>query len=696
MEFDNGSSNEHDINSNEEQNVNIVQSHVSSQNIDDHVNNTECENSDIESENVNGDNGDNNKEIENEREENEIREDVTTDVSNNEDNNDNSEETNDENDEAQNDVALLRQWAIQSCIEHCHLDSLLRILRKQLIPNLPTTSKTFLGTTSANYKIKKFRSNDDVIIGEFVYFGIAEGLRRCVNREIHQTNILNLQINCDGLPLYKSSSKEFWPILCKVHNIPDIYKPFPVAIFSGNGKPNNVHSYLNDFICEINELTREGIIIDERIFRVHIMCFICDRPARSFLKCIKGHGGYNACERCSVPGQRCQNRTVYSSVSCAKRTDKSFREQQDPQHHIGISPLLRLEPPINMVKEFVLDFMHQSCLGVMKKMILDFWLEGNLTTKLSQNKKRLLSQSLIELQSQIPVDFQRTTRSIADISKWKATEYRLFLLYVGPVVLQQILEKRYYNHFLLFHVACRILCSDNLCLKYNFQAKVYLKNFVLLTKQYYNTQSLVLNIHSLSHLADDVKNMKCSLSNYTAFPFENQLGKIKRMLRSGNRSLAQFCRRQHESFNAELKKVTLPKTIIILKIGLPEPYGRIPIKKIKYKETILTCKNPNNVVYLTNKNIIKIKTMYIPQNRKKKNIILTGYKLKIVKPMFTFPDDSDKLDMWQVVETTIETTCLLQSVISKMVLLKTTIYENDDENDDEEETKTFVMPLLHM
>lgn len=219
----------------------------------------------------------------------------------------------------------------------------------------------------------------------------------------------------------------------------------------------------------------------------------------------------------------------------------------------------------------------------------------------------------------------------------------------------------------------------------------------MLTKQYYNTQSLVLNIHSLSHLADDVKNMKCSLSNYTAFPFENQLGKMKRMLRSGNRSLAQFCRRQHESFYAESKKVTLPKTIIILKTGPSEPCGRTPIKKIKYKETILTCKKPNNVVFLTNKNIIKINTMYIPQNGRKKDIILTGYKLKIVKPMFTFPDNSGKLDMWQVVETTIETTCLLQSVACKMVLLKTTIYENDDEeNDDAEEIKTFVMPLLHM
>lgn len=119
---------------------------------------------------------------------------------------------------------------------------------------------------------------------------------------------------------------------------------------------------------------------------------------------------------------------------------------------------------------------------------------------------------------------------------------------------------------------------------------------------------------------------------------------------------------------------------------------------MKYKETILTCKKPNNVVSLTDKKIISIETMYIPQNGNEEDVILIGNKLKIVKPMFTYPCDSGKLNMWQVVETETKITCLLQSVICKMVFLKTTIYENneDEENDDNEKTKIFVMPLLHM
>ena len=44
----------------------------------------------------------------------------------------------------------------------------------------------------------------------------------------------------DGVPLFKSSQQEFWPILVSVENLVDV---FIVAIFYGNSKPNP----LNDF-----------------------------------------------------------------------------------------------------------------------------------------------------------------------------------------------------------------------------------------------------------------------------------------------------------------------------------------------------------------------------------------------------------------------------------------------------------------
>jgi len=189
-------------------------------------------------------------------------------------------------------------------LQHTHLDTLLGILRKRLLPELPKSSKTFLKTTFATYEIEEFVNGDGEVSRQFVYFGIANHLRRCVNTHLHKENTLYLQFNVDGVSLFKSSSQQLWPILCKLHFEPNIYETFPVAIYAGTEKPNNVDKYFEKFIIEILNLLRESITINDRLFEIRIKCFICDRPARSFAKCIKNHGGYYACERCTVPGER--------------------------------------------------------------------------------------------------------------------------------------------------------------------------------------------------------------------------------------------------------------------------------------------------------------------------------------------------------------------------------------------------------
>ena len=98
--------------------------------------------------------------------------------------------------------------------------------------------------------------------------------------------------------MYNSSNTEFWPILRKVFLIPDLYKPFVVCICCGRGKPKVIYNHFDQFIDELNQLLREGITIDDVHFEVEIMCFLCDKLARSFCKQVKGYAGYYACERC--------------------------------------------------------------------------------------------------------------------------------------------------------------------------------------------------------------------------------------------------------------------------------------------------------------------------------------------------------------------------------------------------------------
>ena len=136
------------------------------------------------------------------------------------------------------------------------------------------------------YEVEKLGNNDS---GEFVYFGIEKNLQQNVNPALHGAHHLELLINKDGIPLYKSCSIQFWPILCKVFNQPDIYRPFVVAVYCGKQKPKNLDSYLRKFVAEINHLQAAGININDILFKISIKAFICDRPTRAFIKSIMGH-----------------------------------------------------------------------------------------------------------------------------------------------------------------------------------------------------------------------------------------------------------------------------------------------------------------------------------------------------------------------------------------------------------------------
>ena len=53
----------------------------------------------------------------------------------------------------------------------------------------------------------------------------------------------------------------------------------------------------------------------------------------------------------------------------------------------------------------------------------------------------------------------------------------------------------------------------------------------------------VYNVHSLLHLADDVKNFNCSLNEISCFPFENYMQELKEHVRSGQNPIVQVAKK---------------------------------------------------------------------------------------------------------------------------------------------------------
>ena len=145
--------------------------------------------------------------------------------------------------------------------------------------------------------------------------------------------------------------------------------------------------------------------------------------------------------------------------------------------------------------------------------------------------------------------FTRKPRGTDELAHWKATEYRTFLLYLGPLALKNLLLDEKYAHFLLFHTAMYILVSPaGRQPEWVKCAEGLLQLFVNQIPTLYFKELLAYNMHRLLHLADDVRRHG-PLDKFSAFPFENYMQTFKRMIRSNSQHLSQMVRRVSEIDN---------------------------------------------------------------------------------------------------------------------------------------------------
>lgn len=143
-------------------------------------------------------------------------------------------------------------------------------------PSLPKDYRSLLHTP-------RFIDISAVGNGQMWYNGIEKSLR-IVFSKLNEDKCIALNFNVDGLPIFKSSQKTFWPILASIHKMPEI-QPMVIAIWSGpTSKPDDLNAYLSKFVKELNELLENGISVNDYHIHISIRSFLCDTPARAFLK----------------------------------------------------------------------------------------------------------------------------------------------------------------------------------------------------------------------------------------------------------------------------------------------------------------------------------------------------------------------------------------------------------------------------
>ncbi|KAI8794344.1 transposase domain-containing protein [Biomphalaria glabrata] len=325
----------------------------------------------------------------------------------------NSSESEDDSDCNDDFKLVLKMWALNNQITHNALKDLLLVLRRFTHFDLPIDPRTLLGT-------KVVEGIKEKTGGLYYHFGVSNGLNQLLkeNPELMASNTVYLQINIDGLPLFKSNSLQLWPILGLILQSNAPYtEPFVIGVFSGNQKPTDVNEFLKEFVDEMLVLSKDGLNFNGHHLNVTIKNFICDTPARSFVKCVKSHNGYSGCDKCITEGTYMEGRMTFPDLKASLRNDVMFDEKLDEEHHRGDSIL--------------------SSLGL----------------------------------------------------------------------------------------AIHILISPSLCQKYADYAQQLLVSFISHSSNLYGPSSVVYNMHAVIHLPEDVKRFG-SLDNFSAFPFENFLGRM--------------------------------------------------------------------------------------------------------------------------------------------------------------------------
>jgi len=348
----------------------------------------------------------------------------------------------------------LRKWAVDYNIHQHAVNGLLSMLKQhKCFKSFPKDSRTLMQNITKNtsnyYSINP---------GLYYHFGVENGIKLNVDRCLDSYNI-ELVIGIDGLPLFKSSSDQFWPILAYIHPNGSV---FPIGIYYGKEKPSDSNLCLSYFIDELQLLVQNGIEIDKIVYGVRVRVFCCDAPAKSYILKIKGHSGFHSCSRCEQEGEYLLNRVCFPYLKPEsrpyKRTQSNYLTKSSEDHHVGDLSIVASVPNFNVVNDFSLDYLHLVCLGTVRKLI-HLWIKGPVKVRYPSWKTNKISVLLNKIKINCPSEIARKPRGLDQVNRWKGTEFRTFLLYVGTIVSKSVLSKVHWNHFFHLSLSMIILLS---------------------------------------------------------------------------------------------------------------------------------------------------------------------------------------------------------------------------------------------
>lgn len=469
--------------------------------------------------------------------------------------------------------------------------------------------------------------------------------------------LLPLAVNTDGAAIYNSRSVSIWPIqICQNYLPPEFrFKNenlLLVGLHVGKKAPNmNVFFY--PFFTEMTALEEEVVHMNqnrrEYSFRFVLSHCVVDLQAKTKVQGIKPCNSLSACTYCLHPGASVPNvkkgsfiRYIHEDVTSPLRghTD-TIEAMLSVKENIPINGVERMScfgrlQNFDVIFSFLYDYMHQILLGPVK-LLLHAWFDKHNSKEwfyVTPKRQLIINGRLAKIKS---LEYSMNPRPIGELKKFKAKDFRNFLLYYIVPCFQGVLSEKCLNHFKLLSAAIYMLLKKTITAQDVSTAKAKLMDFVKEFEVLYGKHRVTMNIHLITHIPLLIQ-LSGPLWVQSAFFFESNNGILVKSIKGPTHVLSQITKKyllQQEYRNKyvkndDLRQIALSQCVKVddspeienLRAELRWPaytkfYMKLNIKKAAYTSTYYckaqrTC---NYVVHLSNDSIGIIK-FYLEQNDK--------------------------------------------------------------------------------
>lgn len=386
----------------------------------------------------------------------------------------------------------------------------------------------------------KLRENDSTEIRD-VYDGLL--YKNLQEKYSDVSHLVTLNFSTDGAPVCNSGKKSFWPLQVILNELPPKLRfkyPLLAGLSIDKKEPSAkfMNAYMKQFINQLEPLAEKGLEISDEngkpiTVKLVPLCCPVDSVARPILQNRVQYNGYFGCSWCYENGIYDSNAMRYpvrendaktrTNESHRKDCEKKMKSPKTTQNGVkGFSVLLTLLT-FDMVWGFPVDYLHSELLGVVKY-LWDVWIETKIVTA---EAVRELNNRLLKMTP--PHEIHRLPRSMNEKAKWKASEWRSWLLFYSFVCLQGLIPAEVLDHYALLVESIFILLQDSISEMELRACEEKLLIFVAKCQEMFGNSVMTFNIHSLLHLVHSVR-MTGPLWTTSTFPFESAIFYLKQAI----------------------------------------------------------------------------------------------------------------------------------------------------------------------